>query len=458
MSALGLLAVLASVAVSSSQTSDCSYVGLLNHLNLTTTNELLAMMRPVKNWTTSTLVEMDMVVYGILEVDEKSQTVTSHVWFQMHWTDEFLNWNPPDFCGIEGLTVPRSKLWIPNISIKEDASDAGSIERSPQVSLFASGFVFANARQRLTFTCQLDLFLFPFDRQSCNITFLSMNAEIDTVTLATINNDTTLMKVSELFMITHGEWQLEQMETNIQTINKDDASQGTLIYTVTIIRKPMLYVINLIVPLFYLLVLDLASFFISEARGEKLSFKVTILLSISVLLLILQDMLPSTEDNLPMIASYCVAIFALVGLSVLEAMLVSFLIDLDGYCGKKAQSSVDAQVDFQLEADCHKASCWGQKQHYESEPAGAEEKDQVTPARTYLPLVEPSGRDLLKGILEEVKAARQEADRQDKNRRTETGFYKRLAEIVDSVFFVLYFLTFVIFLSCMYSVWLQNYI
>lgn len=63
----------------------------------------------------------------------------------------------------------------------------------------------------------------------------------------------------------------------------------------------MLYVIIFIMPLFYFLVLDLASFFISEARGEKLSFKVTILLSISVLLLILKDMLPSTEDKLPKI-------------------------------------------------------------------------------------------------------------------------------------------------------------
>lgn len=70
---------------------------------------------------------------------------------------------------------------------------------------------------------------------------------------------------------------------------------------VTITRKPLLYVINLIVPLFYLLVLDLASFFIHTSRGEKLSFKITVLLSISVLLLILQDMLPSTEDSLPMI-------------------------------------------------------------------------------------------------------------------------------------------------------------
>lgn len=59
--------------------------------------------------------------------------------------------------------------------------------------------------------------------------------------------------------------------------------------------------VNLIVPLFLFLILDVASFFINEARGEKLSFKVTVLLSISVLLLILKDMLPSTEDRLPMI-------------------------------------------------------------------------------------------------------------------------------------------------------------
>ena len=63
----------------------------------------------------------------------------------------------------------------------------------------------------------------------------------------------------------------------------------------------MLYAMNFILPLLYFLVLDVASFFISEARGEKLGFKVTLLLSISVLLLILQDMLPSTTEKLPYI-------------------------------------------------------------------------------------------------------------------------------------------------------------
>lgn len=69
-------------------------------------------------------------------------------------------------------------------------------------------------------------------------------------------------------------------------------------------RRPFLYVINLILPLLFLLFLDLASFFISESRGEKLSFKVTVLLSIFVLLLNLQTILPSTEETMPMLGRW----------------------------------------------------------------------------------------------------------------------------------------------------------
>lgn len=49
-------------------------------------------------------------------------------------------------------------------------------------------------------------------------------------------------------------------------------------------------------------------------------------------------------------------IFALVGVSVLEAMLVSFLMGLDGYSGKEAQSSVNEQMDIQLKATYHKGN------------------------------------------------------------------------------------------------------
>ncbi|XP_029292808.1 5-hydroxytryptamine receptor 3A [Cottoperca gobio] len=439
MSALRTLAFLALIAgVSSSKTSDCSYVSLLTHLNLTETNDVLEIMRPVKNWTTPTLVQVDMVLFGILKVDEKSQTVTSHIGLQMRWTNEFLTWNPSDFCGINVLSIPRSRLWIPDVEIIEDSSDTGSISRSPVVSLSPNGLVKANARQRLTSTCLLNVSMFPFDTQNCEITFSSMNSDAYTIQLGTVHSEALLNNISELSMVTKGEWELENMDIKYVNGIKVGGSQSKLLYTIRISRKPMLYVINLIVPLFYFLVLDLGSFFISEARGEKLSFKVTILLSISVLLLILKDILPSTEDNLPLIATYCVTIFAMVGLSVLEAMLVSYLYDLDGCCCNTAQSPVD-EVDIQLEVDFHK------------EPPAAEE----TPEKSSRPLDRPSDGDLLKLILQEVKAAQQEVKRQDKDQR-EPGRYRRLANIIDRVFFTVYFLTITIFMTCMNTFWLTE--
>ncbi|XP_042361776.1 5-hydroxytryptamine receptor 3C-like [Plectropomus leopardus] len=434
MAPLRTLAFLALIAgISSSQTSDCSYMNLLRHLNLMKENDVVAAMRPVRNWTTPTLVQMDMLLYGILEVNEKFQTVTSHIWIQMRWTNEFLTWNPSDFCGIDSLTVPRSWLWIPDVNIVEDASDTGSILNSPTISLSSSGSMLASARQRLTSTCQLNLKLFPFDKQNCTISFLSMNFDVKAIVLGTASSETTLTQISEQIMVTQGEWQLEHIDITTVKMRK---GEDQLVYTVTISRKPMLYLINFILPLFFFLVLDLASFFINESTGEKLSFKVTVLLSISVLLLILKDMLPSTEDKLPMIATYCATVFALVGLSVLEAMLVSFLNDFDGNCGKNLQRSVDTQVDIQMEVNCH------------TEPAGAEEN----PEKCNLPLDQPNGLDVLRLILQEVKAARQEAEGQDKDKR-KPGRYAKVAEIINSVFFTFYFLTVMVFLLYMTLVW-----
>ncbi|KAK2915839.1 hypothetical protein Q8A67_000213 [Cirrhinus molitorella] len=51
----------------------------------------------------------------------------------------------------------------------------------------------------------------------------------------------------------------------------------------------------------------------------------TLLLSISVFLLILNDTLPSTADQIPLIGVYCSAIFILIGISILETILVNLL-------------------------------------------------------------------------------------------------------------------------------------
>lgn len=66
-------------------------------------------------------------------------------------------------------------------------------------------------------------------------------------------------------------------------------------------RRSILYIVNFLLPVLFFLGLDLASFLISDSGGEKLSFKVTVLLAITVLQLILNEILPASSNRIPLI-------------------------------------------------------------------------------------------------------------------------------------------------------------
>ncbi|XP_065119326.1 uncharacterized protein [Paramisgurnus dabryanus] len=120
---------------------------------------------------------------------------------------------------------------------------------------------------------------------------------------------------------------------------------------ITIKRRPLLYIINLIFPVFGFLVLDVASFFIKASAAEKLGFKVTLLLSISVLLLILNDKLPSTASKIPLIGIYCSGIFSLIGISILETIFVNFLMtngeEIKSEAPEEATAAATAHCDIE---------------------------------------------------------------------------------------------------------------
>lgn len=138
-------------------------------------------------------------------------------------------------------------------------SDSGSVQRSPLSTLHPSGLVLAEKRQRLTTTCRLDLYMFPFDKQICNITFSSVNYNgrfhqisqlrcCDPVIyfslymscvfvehelkLGTWRGGAFLTSVSEKLMITEGEWQLVNMSILVSSVGNDNSSTSKLIYMV----------------------------------------------------------------------------------------------------------------------------------------------------------------------------------------------------------------------------------
>lgn len=70
---------------------------------------------------------------------------------------------------------------------------------------------------------------------------------------------------------------------------------------ITMKRKSELYVVNFILPVLCFICLDFASFLISDSGGEKLGFKVTVLLAVTVMQLILNEILPSSSERIPLV-------------------------------------------------------------------------------------------------------------------------------------------------------------
>lgn len=141
-------------------------------------------------------------------------------------------------------------LWVFNLTPSRTLriSDTSSSYKSPLATISADGWVHTTSRHMLTSTCELNLQLFPFDMQKCNISFGSMSSSGE---VWHINPFICCFFVFVFFL-------------------KTSFMCNTFLLQLTMVRKPLLYVVSFIVPLFFLLVLDLASSSISEASKARL--------------------------------------------------------------------------------------------------------------------------------------------------------------------------------------------
>ncbi|KAJ0015720.1 hypothetical protein NQD34_014010, partial [Periophthalmus magnuspinnatus] len=248
-----------------------------------------------------------------------------YVFFQI-WKHELIQWDPDQFCGITHFTVPRELLWQPDLFLYE-MTEKDMSPSNPYLMVFHNGTVLLEEDMKVISTCKMDMHKFPFDTQQCNLTLGSAIHSADEVRMRPSFNSSRVTEFTRELLRTQGEWEFIRMSVDNYNLSYSGRVWEILVYTCTVKRRPLLHVINLLIPIMFFLVLDLASFFISDHRSEKLGFKVTVLLAISVLLLILNDILPSTSNDTPLIATYCIVIFAMMMFSVLETVLVTFLMD-----------------------------------------------------------------------------------------------------------------------------------
>ncbi|XP_030580211.1 5-hydroxytryptamine receptor 3B-like [Archocentrus centrarchus] len=307
---------------------NCNFQAIAHHLKLEKNRIIYTLSRPVKHYKRSTEVVIMLKLYAILDMREMDQTFVSYLWVSLMWDNELIHWDPAKFCGIIYISLPTKYMWMPDIVI-EEMTERDKAAPSPYLLINSHGGVYYKNDQVVVSTCRMHVYKFPFDIQSCNLTFKSVLHDDSDIFLRT-SEDKDLMK--EWFnssMHTQYEWVYINMTITIDTACQFGSNKTRVIYTIYMKRRSVHYLANFILPILFFLVLDLASFLISDSGGEKLSFKVTVLLAVTVMQLLLNDILPSSSDSIPLIVGYCVGIFALMLLSLLETILVMHLIEKD---------------------------------------------------------------------------------------------------------------------------------
>ncbi|XP_041939109.1 5-hydroxytryptamine receptor 3A [Alosa sapidissima] len=168
-----LLSLTAAMGAVCSESLNCSYLSLLEHLGVGSNNYSLSATRPVRDWRTPTYATVDLYLYVIIDVDEKFQSFTTGVLLTVFWVNELLRWDPKDFCGISEISVPKAYLWRPDFMIMESIEMKERNVESTQVNLLSAGYTVSGDSYKLTSTCKMDLYKFPFDTQRCELTVMS---------------------------------------------------------------------------------------------------------------------------------------------------------------------------------------------------------------------------------------------------------------------------------------------
>ncbi|XP_044125222.1 5-hydroxytryptamine receptor 3A-like [Bufo gargarizans] len=297
----------------------CGYYNVTDSIGVLEQSPRLMNIRPVKDWREPTIVSVDMTFRAVLDMDEKLQIMTTLMDLEVIWENQFLSWDPEKFCGITRILIPEGSVWIPDISIAEITEDDSLVVVYMQ--LYYNGTIRRTKTLKVVTTCPLDLYKFPFDTQKCNLTF-----GISDILLVPSSSaqQVTLLSIKEF---AKAEWSLKEVNIIHLNISKFGEEWSKVIYQVLIRRAPILYVINLIIPACLLVIVDAASMFIPMEGGERLGFKITVVLGFSVLLLILNDFLPNT-DNPPILGVFCMVCLLIMIVSIIDSIFISYMLYL----------------------------------------------------------------------------------------------------------------------------------
>uniref|UniRef100_A0A672Z241 Cholinergic receptor nicotinic alpha 2 subunit n=1 Tax=Sphaeramia orbicularis TaxID=375764 RepID=A0A672Z241_9TELE len=275
--------------------------------------------RPARNITDVVIVKFGLSIAQLIDVDEKNQMMTTNVWLKQEWTDYKLQWSPSDFDNLTSIRVPSELIWVPDIVLYNNADGEFAVTHMTKAQLFHNGRVRWVPPAIYKSSCSIDVTFFPFDQQSCKMKFGSWTYDRAKIDLEPFENTVDLKDYWE-----SGEWAIVNAvgTYNTKKYNCCHEIYPDITYYFIIRRLPLFYTINLIIPCLLISCLTVLVFYLPSDCGEKITLCISVLLSLTVFLLLITEIIPSTSLVIPLIGEYLLFTMIFVTLSIIITVFV----------------------------------------------------------------------------------------------------------------------------------------
>nr|XP_015213546.1 PREDICTED: neuronal acetylcholine receptor subunit alpha-2 isoform X1 [Lepisosteus oculatus]XP_015213552.1 PREDICTED: neuronal acetylcholine receptor subunit alpha-2 isoform X1 [Lepisosteus oculatus]XP_015213559.1 PREDICTED: neuronal acetylcholine receptor subunit alpha-2 isoform X1 [Lepisosteus oculatus] len=275
--------------------------------------------RPVPNISDVVIVKFGLSIAQLIDVDEKNQMMTTNVWLKQEWNDYKLRWKPSDYDNVTSIRVPSEMIWVPDIVLYNNADGEFAVTHMTKAHLFYNGMVQWVPPAIYKSSCSIDVTFFPFDQQNCKMKFGSWTYDKAKIDLERIENTVDLKDYWE-----SGEWAIINAVGTYNTKKYDCCHEiyPDITYFFIIRRLPLFYTINLIIPCLLISCLTVLVFYLPSDCGEKITLCISVLLSLTVFLLLITEIIPSTSLVIPLIGEYLLFTMIFVTLSIVITVFV----------------------------------------------------------------------------------------------------------------------------------------
>ncbi|XP_052777808.1 neuronal acetylcholine receptor subunit alpha-3-like [Mya arenaria] len=267
-------------------------------------------------------VKCALTINNILELDIVEQTFSIMGSLIVIWDDYRLSWDSNAWNGVNLLYLKLEDIWRPLLVHRNSAKGIdvfgdNSNHKSIPASVRESGDLYWLGPAYLVSFCQVDVSKFPFDTQTCQIEISSWMFGDETINVKHLYDKINLIALEE-----NGEFEVMNTSTKYNEVPLNSLiSLKVLVFEVELKRRSSYYLVNLISPILMLQALGIVIFLVPASSGEKLSFAFTLLLSLTVLMSIVSEKVPTTSLQVSTLSIYLLGGAIICGLEVIMTVV-----------------------------------------------------------------------------------------------------------------------------------------